>query len=87
MRFYDKFWQDIDQKDWPSQGEIFVCKDPQKRCWPDCWSVAIFWDPSTWKSEFTGNGWTTCPEIDIITRGLFWTKEDAILFAKALEIL
>jgi hypothetical protein len=70
MRIYEASWQDIPEKGWPKAGEIFVCLDPQKRLGNETWSVAEFHDHDK--------------EIDIIGRGLFWTKEDAIVFAKTL---
>ena len=79
MKIYDKAWQEISRNDWPEQGEIFVCKDPQERCWPESWTVSIFWDPESWQSNIG-----KCPEMDIIEQGIFWTKENAILFAETL---
>jgi hypothetical protein len=76
MKIYDKAWQEISRNDWPEQGEIFVCKDPQKRCWPESWTVSIFWDPESCQSKWI--------EMDIVEQGIFWTKENAILFAETL---
>ena len=81
MKIYDTF----DRENPPMQGEVYVARDTQKRCWPESWIVAIYWNPDTWKSTWDGTKYTTCPEIDIITRGIFWHKEDAMIFAKALE--
>lgn len=83
MKIYDIF----DRENPPAQGEVYVACDPQKRCGPESWIVAIYWNPDTWKSVGNGEKYTTCPEIDIITRGIFWHKEDAILFAKAIEAM
>jgi hypothetical protein len=54
----------------PAEGEIFVCPDEHRRCFPESWIVC--------KS-------TTCPCSNIITKGIFWNIEDAILFANALQ--
>ena len=84
MKIYDKAWQDISRNDWPEQGEIFVCKDPQERCWPESWTVSIFWDPESWQPKWNGQEYDKCPETDIVEQGIFWTKENAILFAETL---
>jgi len=76
MKVYTTFWQNIPQNEWPKQGEIYICLDPQKRLGPKTWSVSQFWE------QDGTNGIDHC---DIIGRGLFWTKEDAILFAGILE--
>ncbi len=67
---YDKLWQDIEQKNWPKPGQIFVCKDPQERLGPDTWAVAKMKLPH---------------EHDLTNRGLFWQQKDAIIFANALN--
>ena len=80
-----KIYETFDHENPPIQGEVFVCRDSQKRCRPESWIVSIFWNPDTWKTEWDGNKYTTCPEIDTITRGIFWHKEDAVTFAKAID--
>jgi hypothetical protein len=50
--------------------------DPQERLGPETWSVSQFWKQDGTKDR---------DHCDIIGRGLFWTKEDAILFAGILE--
>ncbi len=70
IRIYDKLWQHIEQKNWPLPGQIFVCKDPQERLGPDTWGVAKMSLPH---------------EHDLTNRGLFWQKEDAIVFAMAIR--
>lgn len=55
----------------PLPGEVYVCPDPQKRCWPESWIVCIMGDGTL--------------EGDTITRGIFWHKEDAESFAAILE--
>lgn len=69
------------------QGEFFVCPDPQERCYPEAWLVCQYWNPHTWKSEWDGQKWTTCPEIDIIELGIFWHRQSAISYAMLLEEL
>lgn len=71
MRIYDKLWQAIKQEDWPKAGEIFICLDPQKRLGPQTWTVSEFHNHDT--------------EIDVVGRGLFWKKDDAVIFANAVE--
>ena len=66
---YDKEWQDIPTQDWPPAGAVFVCRDPQRRTAPECWNVAIM-----------GNGTL---EGDTVQLGLFWHREDAVLFAES----
>lgn len=84
MKTYDdSSWR----KNPPLQGEFFVCLDPQERCYPEAWLVCQYWNPHTWKSEWDGQKWTTCPEIDIIERGIFWHRDNAILYAMLLEEL
>ncbi|MFA5408598.1 MAG: hypothetical protein WC343_07475 [Bacilli bacterium] len=66
MRIYETSeWRN----DPPAQGEIFICPDEHRRCFPESWIVC--------KS-------TTCPCSNIITKGIFWNIEDATLFANAL---
>ena len=69
----------------PKQGEFFVCHDPQERCYPESWLVCQYWNQSTWKSEWDGQKWTACPEIDIVEKGIFWNRDYAIIFANILE--
>ena len=76
MKIYEKLWQDIPRVNWPHQGEIFICLDPQERLGPETWSVSQFWEQ---------DGTKDIEHCDIIGRGLFWTKSDAILFAGILE--
>ena len=79
----------LENEDWhqdpPAQGEIFVCVDAQKRCWPESWLVIQHWNPATWKTTWDGQKYTKCPEIDCIEKGIFWHQQDAIIFAEALE--
>lgn len=69
IRIYDKLWQDINKNYWPNPGQIFVCKDPQERLGPDTYSVAKMKLPH---------------EHDLTTLGLFWKKDDAVVFASAI---
>lgn len=71
LKVYDKFWDEISKEDWPEAGELFVCRTRYPRLFPESWLVAV-----------QGDG--TC-EGDTVHRGLFWTKEDALFFAGALE--
>jgi len=64
-------WQDIPQDLWPPAGAIHVCLDPQKRLGPETWSVSIMGDGTL--------------EGDTVQMGLFWSKANALLFAKALN--
>ncbi|MFA5376621.1 MAG: hypothetical protein WC455_12815 [Dehalococcoidia bacterium] len=77
MKIYNQLWQDIDRAHWPKQGEIFVCLDPQQRLGEATWQVAEFWQ----QDEYGTMGLDHC---DIIGRGLFWKREDAIRFAEAI---
>lgn len=71
LKVYDKFWDEISKEDWPKAGELFVCRTRHPPLFPESWLVAV-----------QGDG--TC-EGDTVNRGLFWTKEDALFFAGALE--
>ncbi len=73
MKIYNQLWQDIDRTKWPKQGEIFVYPDPQKRLGEATWQVSEFWQQDDRE------------HCDIIGRGLFWKKEDAIGFAEAIN--
>ncbi len=69
IRIYDMSWEDIDEINWPDPGQIFIAKDPQNRLGPDTWGVARMKDHN---------------EYDLTSLGLFWEKDDALIFAKAI---
>jgi len=66
---YDQPFHDLQEQNWPPNGYIFVSLDSQKRCTPECWAVAIM--------RLTDHD-------DLTQRGLFWHKDDAVMFAEAL---
>ena len=68
MKIYDDFLipDYVKEENWPKIGEIFVALDPQLRCGTGTFVVAT-----------QGDG--TCIG-DTVQLGLFWKKEDAILF-------
>lgn len=70
---YDCDYLDIPFQDMPAKGHLMVCLDPQKRIQPDTWAVLI----------------TTCDNGELSPAqalGLFWDKEEAIFYAKALSV-
>lgn len=71
MRVYEKLWNEIDEKDWPDNDEIFICLDPQKRLGNWTWSVSRMGNRTL--------------EGDIVQLGLFYQKNHAIMFAKVYE--
>ncbi len=70
IRIYEKYWQAIKRADWPASEQIFICHDPQDRLGFPTWAV----------SKMKERG-----EHDLTGRGLFWTKDDAIVFANAIN--
>ena len=68
---YDEYWQEIQEQDWPEPGMVYVCLDPQKRLGEKTWSVSIM-----------GNGTL---EGDTVQQGLFWQRDNAVLFAETLD--
>ncbi len=72
MLIYNKLWNEIDEQDWPAPGVTYVCKDTQRRCGINTWVVSTMGD-----GTLSG---------DTIVRGLFWHKQDAILFADKWEL-
>lgn len=72
VKIYDVKWNEIPKNDWPEVGQIYVCLDPQNTLGNDTWSVSIMGDGS-----LTG---------DTVRQGLFWNKDNAVLFAYALQV-
>ena len=70
MKIYWKLWNEIEQKNWPYENEIYVCKDPQKRLGEITWSVSRMGD-GTLKGDTT-------------QLGLFWDVNLATLFAETV---
>jgi hypothetical protein len=65
---YDTFWYEIKKRDWPEEGMVYICKDVQRRLMPECWTVSIMGDRTL--------------EGDTVQLGLFWKKENAVIFAE-----
>lgn len=68
---YNIYWHEIQEQDWPEPGMIYVCLDPQNRLGKETWSVSIMGDGTA--------------EGDTVQQGLFWDKNNAVLFAEVLE--
>lgn len=69
-RFYACYWNEIEKKDWPKPGEVYICKDTQKRLGSETWIVSIMGD-----GTFEG---------DTVQQGIFWRMVNAEIFAQAL---
>jgi len=72
-KLYSKLWNEIDRREWPQPGDIYICLDPQKRLGERTWSVGIMGDGSM-------------PQ-DNISLGLFWRIELAQRFALCVSEL
>ena len=70
MKIFWKLWNEIEQKNWPYENEIYVCKDPQKRLGEITWSVSRMGDGIL--------------KGDITQLGLFWDVNLATLFAETV---
>ena len=65
---WDCEWQNIPTQDWPPAGAVYVCEDCQHRCGSESWVVSIMGDGTL--------------EGDTVQLGIFWRKENAVLFAE-----
>lgn len=72
---YDCDYLDIPLQDMPAEGHLMVCLDPKKRLKPN---------PYTWAVLRTtcDDGYSPAHAL-----GLFWDKEEAIFYAKALSVV
>ena len=69
---YDKKWHEIPEQDEPQSGMVYVCLDEQDRLGKEkTWSVSIMGDGTA--------------EGDTVPQGLFWQKDNAVLFAEELD--
>jgi len=67
---YDKKWHEIPEQDHPEYGMVYICLDEQDRLGKETWLVSIMGDDTA--------------EGDTTRQGLFWEKDNAVLFAETL---
>lgn len=76
---YQKAWHDISEQDRIGRGNIAIVKDSRDRCYnTDLGKYnghVVLLNPLLKDEEKLGS--------DIITLGLFWTEENAVIFADA----
>lgn len=68
---FDDWWPEVDPKRWPVAGSVVVCRDAKVRLGSRSWMVSIMGD-----GKLAG---------DMVTRGLFWQLQDALIFARAIR--
>lgn len=73
VKLYECTWQQIDQKDWPEVGQIYVTQDSHKRLGDITWVVARMGDGTL--------------EGDTIQLGLFWELPLALFCARCFAAM